>query len=441
MKNINKYIILFASLVIGLTSCEIEELTDPNGPSAEAYEQDATAGDLQLLISGLQSVQRNDIEFYIETVSIVGREYLDLNNVDPRYTGELLGAAGGPLDPGGFLTSRSYAAKHRSVRNCYVLETATANSTVEDGQKPAYLGFAQTIRAYELLLELGRQYENGIRLELSDPQNPGPRSAGFQDGLDGIMSILNQGLANLNAANEVPFTLTLGFEGLSDKNGLIQFNRAIAARTALYKNDMGAATSALSASFFDINGDLNMGAYHTFSGNANDQFNPLFYVPGPDVGKYAIHPTFLTDAEANDSRVSSKTTAWLDDMDQPVTVTADGLSGDTQITLFPNNTTQFPMIRNEELILIYAEAQMASNPTEAVAAIDRIRTSAGLDAYTGNTDVASLTDEILNQRRYSLLGEGHRWIDMRRYNRLGELPTDRSGDIVHSQFPIPTADL
>ncbi len=32
---------------------------------------------------------------------------------------------------------------------------------------------------------------------------------------------------------------------------------------------------------------------------------------------------------------------------------------------------------------------------------------------------------------------GHRWIDMRRYNKLGELPLDRAGDNVFDKFPIP----
>jgi hypothetical protein len=44
---------------------------------------------------------------------------------------------------------------------------------------------------------------------------------------------------------------------------------------------------------------------------------------------------------------------------------------------------------------------------------------------------------MLHQRRYSLFFEGHRWIDMRRYNKLGELPIDRTGDKVHVSFPIP----
>ena len=433
MKNMKIYTILFAALVIGMTSCEIEEINDPNGPSAEAYVDGATAGDLQLLVSGLQSVQRNDMEFYFETVSVVGREYYDLNSIDPRNTGELVGASGTGLDPGGFLTTRAYAAKHRAARNAHVLEAAAANSTVDDAQKPAYIGFAQTIRAYEMLLELGRQHENGIRLDTSDPQNLGGFSAGYQAGLAGIMSILDAGEANLQAASEVPFALSVGFDGFADKAGLIQFNRALAARVAIYMGDMGAASDALNGSFLDVGGDMNTGVYHSFSGNANDQFNPLFYIPGVEVDKFAIHPSFLTDAEAGDTRVSEKTEAWGS------TVTVDGLSGDTQITLFNSNTDGFPMIRNEELILIYAEAN-ADAPGTAVSAIDAVRAAAGLPGYTGATDSGSLIEEIYNQRRYSLVGEGHYWIDMRRQGRLDELPLDRAGDIIHIQFPRPNTE-
>ena len=91
-------------------------------------------------------------------------------------------------------------------------------------------------------------------------------------------------------------------------------------------------------------------------------------------------------------------------------------------------------------ILLYAEANINSNPGEAIAALNLIRESAGLDPYTGDTDAAALTDEMLNQRRYSLYAEGHRWIDVRRYGRLDELPLARPEDDVFSQFPIPLTE-
>ena len=66
-----------------------------------------------------------------------------------------------------------------------------------------------------------------------------------------------------------------------------------------------------------------------------------------------------------------------------------------------------------------------------------MRTEAGLTAYTGAQTEAALIDELLKQRRYSLYAEGHRWIDVRRYDRLNTLPLERPNDDVWSSFPIP----
>ena len=90
--------------------------------------------------------------------------------------------------------------------------------------------------------------------------------------------------------------------------------------------------------------------------------------------------------------------------------------------------------------MLYAEANITVNPGETVTALNIIRSSAGLGAYSGGMDTTSLINEMLNQRRYSLFAEGHRWIDMRRYNKLGELPIDRPEDDVWSSFPIPLTE-
>ena len=92
--------------------------------------------------------------------------------------------------------------------------------------------------------------------------------------------------------------------------------------------------------------------------------------------------------------------------------------------------------------MIYAEAQAQSgNSSNAITAINKIRSSASLANYSGGSDLNSLITEILKQRRYSLFGEGHRWIDMRRYNLLNQLPIDRAGDDVWAQFPRPATEV
>jgi len=103
-----------------------------------------------------------------------------------------------------------------------------------------------------------------------------------------------------------------------------------------------------------------------------------------------------------------------------------------------------PIIRNEELILLRAEANLGLNQdAAALTDINLIRASAGgLDpiagpAWAGLSDAEQL-DELLYNKRYSLLFEGgHRWIDMRRYGRLDQLPLDVSTHTIHPRFPFP----
>jgi hypothetical protein len=109
--------------------------------------------------------------------------------------------------------------------------------------------------------------------------------------------------------------------------------------------------------------------------------------------------------------------------------------------LYASNISSIDLSRNEELILVYAEAQIGSNNALAIGALDVIRNAAGLANYSGASDDASLVTEMLNQRRYSLWSENHRMFDLRRYNLSNTLPIDRAGDIVYNVFPVPLTDV
>ncbi len=431
------YIVLSVGAFLAFTSCEVDEVLNPNSPTVESFESGATLADLKLLAHGLQSVIRQDVNFHFWTLSGVGREYFDMRGTDPRYTSELLGRNGGELDNNGFLTTRTFFGRYRSIRNATLLKTAVQNTvaSLSPSESSALLGFANTIIGYELLLEANRQFNNGMRIDVADPNNLGPFAGDYQATLAGIKPILDEGFNQLNGISEdVVFNL-VGFESIpvSQTEALAQFNRAIAARLALYQGDKSGALSALNQSFMDIAGDMGIGAYYVFGGaTGNDSPNPFFYVPGVDF--YMAHTSFVDDAEIGDQRLSK-----INDTGSPISI--DDLSSPYLVTLYESNTSPAGMIRNEELILIYAEANIGSNNAEAVTAINAVRAAAGLTDYAGATDETSLMDQLLYERRYSLFGEGHRWIDMRRWNRLEELPLDRPGDKVHSQFPRPASEL
>jgi len=438
MKNTILKIVLFCTVMIFI-GCDLQEFANPNAPTVGSFEEGASQADVQLLAIGLEAVMRSDLEFHYDTESIIAREYYDLTGVDPRFTGELLK---GPLDNNGFLTTRAFAAWYKIVKQANILIVAVENSQAgfTDGVKNSYYGFAKTLQAYAFLMVANRQFANGIRLDVSDPDNLGPIVT-YNEALAGIMSLLNEGLANLaNSPNSFDFALSSGFAGFDSPATFSQFNRAVAARVALYQGNNQQVLALLNGSFFDINGDLNTGPSHVFGLTGNDIFNAQFHVPNQLGQEFMVHDSWIADAAAGDSRVAEKSSLFSPgDPPVPTTVTFDNLSADYQITVYESNTDPVYLIRNEELILMYAEAQIDVNPNLSVAAINRVRNDAGIGDYTGATDATSLIEEILIQRRYSLIAEGHRWVDLRRLGRLNAtyVPLDRSGDNIISSFPTP----
>lgn len=422
----NPIIIAIALIGLLVSSCDkYEEIGNENNPVVEDYTATNTLDDLILVSRGLEASMRIDLEFYVEVVGAVGREFYDLNGADPRYTGELLGAQGGPLDPGGFLTTRSYSARYRAVKmaNNLIDGLSSTTATLSDAERNGFLGYAETIKAYALLLNLNMQYENGIRVDVSDPDNLGPFLS-YSASLSAIKSLLDAGADHLDGA-DLLYVPTTGFNGFQTAEGIRQFNRGIAARVALYQGDKSAALDALGESFLDLAGDLDAGLNHYYD-QADGTTNPLFYASNDELMAVS---TFLTDAEDGDLRLNKVIAA--------TSVTVDGLTGDHRVNLYLTADDDAIIMRNEELILMYAEANIGSNNSEAVTAINVVRNAAGIGDYSGATDDAALTTELLHQRRYSLFGEGHRWVDMRRYDRLDELTIDRTGDIIHVQFPRP----
>ncbi|MBT8262124.1 MAG: RagB/SusD family nutrient uptake outer membrane protein [Bacteroidia bacterium] len=432
MKNIYIKVFFFA-LIMVVAGCELEEIDNPNAPTVESFDEGASQADIQLLAAGIEAVIRNDLEFHYDTMSILAREYYDLSGVDPRYTGELLK---GPLDNNGFLTTRAFAAWYKVVKGANVLLNAVENSEAgfSDADKNGYYGYANTMKAYALLMVLNRQYENGIRLDVADPDNLGP-IVGYSEALTGIRAVLDEGFVNLaNSGDAFDYDLSAGFDNFDTPSSFAQFNRAIAVRVALYQGNLAEVRTLLNGSFFDLNGDLNLGVAHVFGLTGNDIPNAQFHVPNQSGQEFMIHDSWVADSEAGDTRVDEKSILF-----ETGTVMFDNLSADYQIAVYDSNVDPVFMIRNEELILIYAEAQVDNDPAMAVAAINRIRNEAGLSDYDGPTDATSLIEEILNQRRYSLLAEGHRLVDLRRLGRLNEtyVPLDRDGDNILDSFPTP----
>ncbi len=131
-------------------------------------------------------------------------------------------------------------------------------------------------------------------------------------------------------------------------------------------------------------------------------------------------------------------------------VTLYGETSGYGFNMYPNTDSPVAIIRNEELILLRAEANIGlvlagtgGSLGQAKADINFIRTTSGGLAARGDLTASNILDELLKQKRSSLLFEGgHRWIDARRYNKLGTLPIDQPGlQRVQTAFPIPQAEV
>jgi hypothetical protein len=429
-RNIKIYIALIAVSLL-FFSCK-KDYGDLNGETIEDLTKNATQAQLNNLVSGTESGMRNSLSFYLDDVSIIGRETYRFSNSEPRYVLDLLGANGATLNGANFYITFPWASRYSVVKNCNILQQSAANSTlINSAQKSGYIGFARTIKAYQLLLNLNLTDNNGIRVNVVDPTHLGP-FVSYADGLTAITSLLDSAKTDLTNAT-ISFQLA-GFTGLDDAAGLIKFNRALAARVSLYQTNWQTALDDVNASFLNLTGSFNTGVYHIFGTGSGDQLNPVF-IPQNQNGEIRVaHPTFATDILTGDDRIN-KTSL------RTSLASLSGLNSNRDVWLYTTSTAPIGIIRNEELILIYAEANIQLNHfTQAVNALNTIRNGHGLGNYTGAVSQPALITELLYERRYSLFFEGHRWIDLRRYNLLNTLPIDRTGDQVWSEFPLPVTE-
>jgi len=436
IKTLKIYTILFAILFVGITSCTFDDQTDPNGPSLEGVLSGASINQLNNIVVGVESTMRNSLGIQTTASGTMGREFY-LFDADPRNTANILGKNGSTLENSDFYSTAAWAGRYRAIKNANILiQSANNTDVITDAQKAGYIGFSKTVIAFELI-DVLKSYDKA-RVDVSDDLNLGP-ILDFAAALTEIRAMLDSGLTDLNAAgSEFAFSLA-GFDGFNTPSDFAKFNRAVAAVAALYAGDDASARTNLTASYFNLSGNLKTGPKHVFSTSSGDQTNPVFKgastVSDPNnADQIIVHNSWITEAEAGDTRVSSKAAV------RPNPTTQDELNGTHETRLYASNVSSIDMLRNEELILVYAEAQIGNDNTQAVAALNKIRNAAGLANYSGATDDASLTTEMLKQRRYSLWSENHRMFDLRRYNLSSTLPVDRAGDIVYNVFPVPLTD-
>jgi starch-binding outer membrane protein, SusD/RagB family len=440
--------ILLAALCAGtLAGCSDKplQLTNPNVATIVGASADPAA--LQLQATGLLVNFRDSRIGYMSQVGRLGREsYIFTPQEGRNTTNYIIGISVGSkteLDPAGFTPA---IWNYPALRNIYNFKISVNSSTVLSAQqKSAALGMAKAFEAYHLLNIISETDTLGLVVQINaDPTVLSPfvsRDSAYKY----ILASLDSSLVALGAGGSAfPFTLHSGFKNFDTPATFRKFVSAIEARAAAYYATGGGgaasggcgatcwtkAQTALAASFLNMNAasatDMNVGVYNIYSTASGDNTSSLDPFSASTL---FAHMSYLTDAQPGDLRLTNKINTGLVGRQGPVTGAGPTSAISTiGFNIWKTNTDPVAAIRNEELILLNAEVKLAlGDLAGAIAAINVTRTvSGGLppSTLTPASGASAILDQILYEKRYSLMFEGFRWVDMRRYGRLNQLPLD-----------------
>lgn len=438
------------ALVLATSACSPDRITNPNSPTENGVASNPLQA-LGLAANGVLAGQRNSIGSYLIATGQFGRE---LFNISPTESRAVTYYYENFSDPTGGASS-GWSDRYATLRNI-----ATFYSTVDlvqsltPAQRSAALGFGKTLEALELSYLVATRNDLGVVVEiLPDPDGLAPfvsRDSAYRY----ITATLDSGYAELLAAGSTPFPFDLpspagtGFSGFDTPAGFASFNRALQARLqayrasqaggdeALYEGVLSALDESFIAPLAPDRSNLHSGPAYLFGNLGTDAGNPVSAV---NQNLYA-HPSIRDDGtvDTTDLRYREKILSG-----QPLRTPADSdTPTDLRLGVYADATTPIPMIDDEELVLLRAEARwFTGDPDGALDDINQVRTISGGLAARGpfaNTD--DFITELLAQRRLSLLLQGHRWIDVRRFGRLASLPLSGPNFGLTANQVIPQAE-
>ena len=440
---------LGGALVVGACNFDI---ANPNAPTEIG--DNASSARVAAAMEGILMGARADVPGWILKSGILGREAYRIDVADPRFISELITATN--LDPSnGAFGGGQWQAEYAMIRSGYNVLNVIGTAQLSDAEKEGVRGFIRTIQAYSYIIVLFAHTQDSIPIDVNRPLTDPP--APFVSNVaawDHVVSLLDSAKAHLQAAGSAfSFPLPAGFIGFNTPAGFLRVNRALLARANLYRASQfacatcyDAALTALGESFVDTTASLDLGAYFDFSTNAGDVTNGLSQQVSSAVN--LVHPSLRDSLAVNggsDARYTAKVANRGGQLCDPL---AAGRCSDLSWTRYPSPSSPIAIIRNEELILIRAEANNNKSARDALAAaadINFIRVNSGglaPDVTLAAASQQAVEDEILEQRKYSLLYEGMRWVDMRRTGRIGQIILDvPATDHVFSTLPINSFEV
>jgi hypothetical protein len=450
--------------LLAVSGCDLS-IPDLNNPGLEPLENNPTAAGVSAAATGmLVSIRGNKATAvgYVNQLGILGRESYDFDANDARFVTEDIGGnlqKGSPF--GGSFWSGSFANIRAGNIILHALDKlpSFADPTTADADKSATKGFVETMQAWDFFFLVMTHYDTGAPIDvdrdLTAPLGPIVTKDMVIKHINDLLDTAQTDL--MHGGGAFPFPLS-GFDGFDTPATFLQVNRALRARAAVYtvghaKADYATALTALAAASTGkaplLNAspaaakDLQAGVFFTYSTNPGDTTNLLF-----SRKSLFAHPALQTDAQKQadgttlDQRYLDKVKAAA----KSTTSTNDNtLTSTITFQNYPAADASIPAIRNEELILLKAEAEWfatgaAGNKTDALALINKVRDLSGkLPPIAMPADDTAFITALLYERRYSLMYEGgYRWIDLRRFFANAILVNDvnPTKHLANVRFPV-----
>lgn len=403
---------LAVAALIAFTACSVDlDVPNLNAPSTGGS---ASRSSVIATAQGLMGNVRGMSTGLVGTFSIWGRESYTLAPEEPRPIADNLV---GPRDENSFGSGSGFNYG-TIVEARELLNALDGVDNMTEQEREGIRGWAKTVQAIAYFQTALVYPEFGA--PAGAPDNPTGELAPVATGAElyaTTFRLFDEAYQHLqNAGAAFPFGLTPGYAPFNTPQTFARANRALKARALKYSGDFQGVLTALGQSFIDANADLSLGVYNNYFA-ADNAFNPFF-----GSRTLYIHPRIRANAQlkANgekDDRAIEKT-----EVVEPFTLA--GITATEKAAMYPENTSPFPLITNEELLLLRAEARLATgDATGALSDVNVVRTKSGGLAAASGLSGDALLNEILYNKLYSLLlAGGFHYFDMKQYNKLNQLP-------------------
>ena len=443
-------------IAAALTSTLVLASACQDNPSAPSQDR-VVAGSqqtLQSLVTGIAAQDRGNYDgSYYLWGGIMARDAIVPTINESRFVTEFYTT---PPDPSDFIGGSNWTGYYTLIRASQNLLADASFKALSTSDQAVTRGYIRTLEALSYIRLIEYRDQNGAVIQGADPTKQDPIRT-KQAVLAFTSALLDSALTDLNAGSaSVPFQLPSGYSlhgDYSQTANLVLLNRGLKGKVEVMRAlDNGApavaanATAALAALNIALanapspmtQAYLNMGPWYEYNPAAPESVsNPL---PG---SSHLVTDNFVNSFQAGDARAANVIPA------AKTTVAGFSASNRLKSTDPTNSSLQsapLPSVRNAELILLRAQAEIAlGDLASATRDVNYVHTvEGGLAPYATFPSAAAAIQAVLYEYRYSFayIGPQH-IVALREYGLFNlayvsqpGIPSPGANDALVSQLPI-----